>query len=274
MWGTGNYDAVAEKIAEAGEAAGRAAGVEPGHGRARRGLRHRQRHDPGGASWRARVTGLDFVARPARDRARVRAPTPWSRSTGSRATPRTCRSRTTASTASSRCFGHMFAPDHEAHGATRCKRVCRPGGRIAIAAGRPRARSGRCSSASGRSQPPPPEGFQPPTLWGTEEHVRELLGDGARVRAPRGRVGRRSPPRPTPSSWRTASGRCSRPGSGSATSRCTTTYLGWLHEVNEADDGRLRFRGEYLISSSTPRARPARARRSPRARGPRRGRRR
>ena len=28
-----------------------------------------------------------------------------------------------------------------------------------------------------------------------------------------------------------------RPASGSATSRCTTTYLAFLEEVNEADDG-------------------------------------
>ena len=29
----------------------------------------------------------------------------------------------------------------------------------------------------GEISPPPPEGFQSPVLWGTEEHVRELLGD-------------------------------------------------------------------------------------------------
>jgi hypothetical protein len=26
------------------------------------------------------------------------------------------------------------------------------------------------------------------------------------------------------------------------------TYLGWLNEANEADDGSLRLRGEYLVA--------------------------
>jgi len=26
------------------------------------------------------------------------------------------------------------------------------------------------------------------------------------------------------------------------------TYLGWVNDVNEADDGTLRYRGEYLVS--------------------------
>jgi hypothetical protein len=30
----------------------------------------------------------------------------------------------------------------------------------------------------GGISPAPPEGFQSPLLWGTEGHVRELLGDG------------------------------------------------------------------------------------------------
>ena len=30
------------------------------------------------------------------------------------------------------------------------------------------------------------------------------------------------------------------------------TYLGYLHDVNEADDGTMRFRGEYLVSVAPP----------------------
>ena len=38
-------------------------------------------------------------------------------------------------------FGHMFAPDHEAS-ARELKRVCRPGGRIAIACWTPEGKLG------------------------------------------------------------------------------------------------------------------------------------
>ena len=53
-------------------------------------------------------------------------------------------------------------------------------------------------------------------------------------------------------------------------------YRGFLERENEADDGTLRFRGEYLVSvvAAYARSRRARGPRSPRSRGPRRARRR
>ena len=88
------------------------------------------------------------------------------------------------------CFGHMFAPDHK-RTADEMRRVCRPDGRIAIACWTPDGKIGEMFRRDRGDLAPAPEGFQPPLLWGTEDHVRELLGDDVRVRAPRGRVARR-----------------------------------------------------------------------------------
>jgi SAM-dependent methyltransferase len=71
-------------------------------------------------------------------------------------------------------FGCMFAPDQRA-AAAEIARVLEPGGRIAIAAWTPEGAMGKFFATSASHMPPPPEGFQPPVLWGTEDHVRELF---------------------------------------------------------------------------------------------------
>lgn len=71
-------------------------------------------------------------------------------------------------------FGSMFAPDHKA-AAAEIARVLEPGGRIAIAAWTPEGSVGKFFMTTASHMPPPPEGFQPPILWGTEDHVRELF---------------------------------------------------------------------------------------------------
>ena len=73
-------------------------------------------------------------------------------------------------------FGAMFAPDH-ARVASELLRVCRPGGTIALASFTPDGLGGEFFGVLGPYLPPPPAGALPPLLWGTEEHVRELLGD-------------------------------------------------------------------------------------------------
>jgi ubiquinone/menaquinone biosynthesis C-methylase UbiE len=71
-------------------------------------------------------------------------------------------------------FGCMFAPDHRTT-AAEIARVMKPGGRMAICAWTPDGNVGRFFALTASHMPPPPEGFQPPVLWGTEEHVRELF---------------------------------------------------------------------------------------------------
>jgi ubiquinone/menaquinone biosynthesis C-methylase UbiE len=71
-------------------------------------------------------------------------------------------------------FGTMFAPDH-ARAASELVRVCRPGGVVGFIAWTPQGLNGRMFGLVGSYMPPPPEGFQPPVLWGEEAHVRDLL---------------------------------------------------------------------------------------------------
>jgi SAM-dependent methyltransferase len=73
-------------------------------------------------------------------------------------------------------FGAMFAPDQE-RTAAELLRVVRPGGRIGMANWTPEGGLGRLFKTISKHVPPPP-GVNPPVLWGTEERVRELFGDG------------------------------------------------------------------------------------------------
>ena len=74
-------------------------------------------------------------------------------------------------------FGVMFAPDHS-KSAAELVRVVRPGGRIGLANWTPDSLIGRMFKVLGRYVPPP-VGVQPPSLWGTEAHLRTLFGDAA-----------------------------------------------------------------------------------------------
>jgi SAM-dependent methyltransferase len=73
-------------------------------------------------------------------------------------------------------FGTMFAPDHR-KAASELLRVVRPGGRIGLACWTPEGAVGAMFKTMAQHAPPPP-GVESPLLWGTEEHLRELFGDG------------------------------------------------------------------------------------------------
>jgi SAM-dependent methyltransferase len=73
-------------------------------------------------------------------------------------------------------FGVMFTP-HQEQAAAELLRVCRPGGRIGLANWTPEGFIGQVFRTIGKYVPPPP-GVKPPALWGTEERLRELFGDG------------------------------------------------------------------------------------------------
>ncbi|WP_294568229.1 class I SAM-dependent methyltransferase [uncultured Arthrobacter sp.] len=73
------------------------------------------------------------------------------------------------------CVGVMFAPHHQA-AADELVRVCRPGGTVGLLSWTPGGFIGKMFATMKPFAPPPPPGAQPPPLWGSEDHVQELLG--------------------------------------------------------------------------------------------------
>src|SRR5690625_3506324 len=71
--------------------------------------------------------------------------------------------------------GVMFAPHHQTV-ADELIRTCRPGGTIGLLSWTPEGFLGQLMSTVKPYVPPPP-GAQPAPLWGTEDHVRDLVGD-------------------------------------------------------------------------------------------------
>lgn len=78
-------------------------------------------------------------------------------------------------------FGVMFTPDHQ-KAADELIRVCRPQGRIGLANWTPAGFIGRLFKLIGQYVPPP-AGVKSPSLWGNTEHLAELFGARAEIRA-------------------------------------------------------------------------------------------
>lgn len=73
-------------------------------------------------------------------------------------------------------LGVMFAPNQE-KSASELLRVCRSRGRIGLANWTPTGFIGDVFRLIGKYVPPP-SGLKPASLWGTEERLRDLFGDG------------------------------------------------------------------------------------------------
>lgn len=74
------------------------------------------------------------------------------------------------------CLGVMFTPHHQAS-ADELVRVCRPGGSIGLINWTPGGFIGQMFATMKPYVPSPPPGVRPPTLWGSEDYVRDLLGN-------------------------------------------------------------------------------------------------
>jgi SAM-dependent methyltransferase len=73
-------------------------------------------------------------------------------------------------------FGVMFTPNQE-QAAQELLRVCRPGGTIGLVNWTPDGFIGHVFRTIGKYVPPP-AGIKSPALWGSEQRLRELFGDG------------------------------------------------------------------------------------------------
>jgi SAM-dependent methyltransferase len=172
VWSSGDWPAIAPTIADASSVVVEKLGVGPGHdyldvatGSGTAAIL--------GAERGARTTGLDFVPKLV-DAATERAAAEGVEATfvvgDAQALPFADDSFDRVSSV----FGAMFAPDQE-RAAAELLRVCRPGGLIAVAAWTPEGLNGRMFMTLGKYMPPPPDGFKPPILWGTEARVHELF---------------------------------------------------------------------------------------------------
>jgi SAM-dependent methyltransferase len=74
-------------------------------------------------------------------------------------------------------YGVMFAPDH-VRAAAELARVCRPGGRIALASWTPDGFIGETFGVFSRYLPPAP-GLEPPVRWGDRAYLANLFDDVA-----------------------------------------------------------------------------------------------
>ena len=74
-------------------------------------------------------------------------------------------------------YGVMFTPNQR-RAAAELARVCRPGGRIALASWTPDGFIGETFRVFSKYLPPAP-GLEPPSRWGDESYVKSLFGNAA-----------------------------------------------------------------------------------------------
>jgi ubiquinone/menaquinone biosynthesis C-methylase UbiE len=242
MWGSGNYAAVAEKISRAGEVVIERSGLEPGMDLLDVACGTGNATIPA-AQAGARATGLDFspelleIARERGSDAMVEVE--WVEGDAQELPFDDASFDHVIST-----FGHMFAPDHR-RTADEMLRVCRPEGTIAVACWTPEGAIGRMFRTVAELVPPPPG--TPAILWGTEEHQRELLGDGEFERHE--------------IVWEDESVESyaqfmlesfgpllnAREALAERERELDEAFRAFLARENQNDDGTLRFAGEYLV---------------------------
>jgi SAM-dependent methyltransferase len=253
LWAAGDYPDLARTIEEVAEVAVEAAGV--GEGDAVLDVATGSGNAALAAAARgARVTGLDLVPQ-LLARARERAADQGLSITFDEGDAQQLPYDDAAFDRVTSVFGAMFAPD-QTRTAGELRRVCREDGTIVVTAWTPEGLNGRVFAVTAKHMPPPPPDFQPPVLWGVEEHVRGLFA-GAEVQTER-----RTVPVEGDSTelWVQYLSRVLGP---LATARAALEAEGgWeplrddmvaMYEgFNEATDGTLRAKAEYLVATVRP----------------------
>jgi SAM-dependent methyltransferase len=146
-------------------------------------------------------------------------------------------------------FGVMFTPNQE-KAAAELARVCRPGGKIGLANWTPASFVGEMFKLIGRYIAPA-AGTEPPSVWGTEERLRELFGSRiAALQAPRRNfIFRYRSPRHWLDTFRTYYGPMHKAFAALDTAKqdaLTEDLLGLAQRFNTATDGGMTVPGEYL----------------------------
>ena len=146
-------------------------------------------------------------------------------------------------------FGVMFTPDQQ-RAASEMERVCRPGGKIGLANWTPTGFIGGLFKLIGRYVPPP-AGVKPPSLWGTEERLRELFSDTlATVHAERRNfVFRYRSPQHWIDTFRTYYGPIYKTFNAldaAGQQSLTADLIGLTQQFNRATDGAMVLPSEYL----------------------------
>jgi ubiquinone/menaquinone biosynthesis C-methylase UbiE len=146
-------------------------------------------------------------------------------------------------------FGHMFAPRHEV-AAAELARVTRPGGTIAFCAWTPDGPAADMFKSIAAYMPPPPDFASPPVLWGTEEHVREMLEPhGIELSCERDTVIFEAP---SIEQYVTRFERqfgpmvMAKAALGDQFDELRKTFMEVAEKINQADDGTARLEGTYL----------------------------
>jgi SAM-dependent methyltransferase len=146
-------------------------------------------------------------------------------------------------------FGVMFTPNQE-KAAGELARVCRPGGKIGLANWTPTSFIGELFKLMGRYIPPA-AGVKSPSLWGTEERLRELFGNRiASLQAPRRHfVFRYRSPKHWLDTFRTYYGPMHKAFAALDAGKqdaLAEDLLGLAQRYNTATDGAMTVPGEYL----------------------------
>lgn len=149
-------------------------------------------------------------------------------------------------------FGVMFAPDQE-RAAGQLMRVCRDGGKIVVAAWTPEGLNGGMFALMGKYMPPPPEGLRPPTAWGSEDRARELFSAAGEVRCERRRAESAVRGEST-DAWldyleeNLGPVAVAKQALGNRWPEARADLHALFESHNEADDGSIRARPEYLLT--------------------------
>jgi SAM-dependent methyltransferase len=173
VWASGDYAAVAARIVPMAEHLAEAAGLRPGD-RVLDVATGSGNAAVAAARYGCEVIGVDYVPG-LLERARARAAAEGLEITFAEGDAEELAYPDASFDAVLSCLGVMFAPDQE-RAAAELVRVCRHGGTIGLVNWTPGGFIGQLLKTVGKHVPPP-AGVRPPSLWGTEERLRELFGD-------------------------------------------------------------------------------------------------